>query len=223
MENKKINLEFFIFVFKIKIMKSFNKLGIRLPSKHYLKYKICVSGAAETTHCKEGIFQKVKELGKEIVKHNGILITGATTGVPYWAAIGAKEAGGISIGISPASSELEHIKKYKLPIDYFDLIIYTGFEYSGRNLLLTRASDAIIVACGRIGTLNEFTIAFEDKKPIGVLTSTGGIADMVEEITKRAPKEGGKIVFDSNPHNLVVKLLEVVDKEKVVKIKRKSS
>ena len=49
------------------------------------------------------------------------------------------------------------------------MIIYTGFNYSGRNLLLVRSSDAVIFGCGRMGTLNEFTITFEDKKPIGIL------------------------------------------------------
>ena len=59
-------------------------------------------------------------------------------------------------------------------MDYHDLIIYTGFDYSGRNLLLVRSADAVIEVCGRIGTLNEFTIAFEDQKPVGVLEHCGG-------------------------------------------------
>lgn len=201
-------------------MRSHDLINVRIPEKHFLKYKICVSGAAETSHCAEDALEKSKQLGGEIVKHNGILITGATTGIPYWAAIGAKEAGGISIGLSPAASEIEHIKKYRLPIDYFDLIIYTGFEYAGRNLLLTRASDAVIIVCGRIGTLNEFTIAFEDQKPIGVLTKTGGQADIIEQIVATSHKGRGKIVYDSNPHQLILKVLKLVDKEKIVKIKR---
>ena len=186
------------------------------PSSSYLKYKICVSGAAETELCSEASLEKAKELGREIVRHNGVLITGATTGIPYWAAVGAKEEGGISIGFSPAASEKAHIKKYRLPTDYFDLIVYTGFEYAGRNLLLTRASDAVIIVCGRMGTLNEFTIAFEDNKPIGVLTESGGIADMVKEIVKRSRRGPGKIVYDSDPKGLLEKLLELVKKEKLI-------
>src|SRR4030042_2096744 len=120
----------------------------------FLKYKICVSGAAETDCCAPSALEKAKEVGQEIVRHSGVLVTGATTGIPYWAAIGAKEEGGISIGLSPAASEAAHIKTYHLPVDYFDMIIYTGFEYAGRNLLLTRSSDAVIIICGRIGTLN---------------------------------------------------------------------
>ena len=187
----------------------------------YLKYKICVSGAAVTDCCAPGALEKAKEVGREIVRHNGVLVTGATTGIPYWAAVGAKEEGGISIGLSPAASEEAHIKAYHLPTDYFDMIIYTGFEYSGRNLLLTRSSDAVIVICGRMGTLNEFTIAFEDKKPIGVLTETGGLSDFYHEVVEKAKRGPGKIVYDSDPKTLVEKVLELVKKEKVVKNNKK--
>jgi len=159
-----------------------------------------------------------KELGREIARHNSVLVTGATTGSPFWAAIGAKDEGGIVIGLSPAYNEFDHVKTYNLPVDYHDLIVYTGFGYSGRNLLLTRAADAIIVTCGRMGTLNEFTIAFEDNKPIGVLTGTGGMADEIKNIVDKARRGEGKIIYESNPKALVEKLLELVKKEKVIEI-----
>jgi uncharacterized protein (TIGR00725 family) len=186
------------------------------PASSYLKYKICVSGAAETGHCEEGTLEKAKELGREIIRQGGVLVTGATSGVPYWAAIGAKEEGGISIGLSPAASEKAHVKSYKLPTDYFDLIVYTGFEYAGRNLLLTRSSDAVIIVCGRMGTLNEFTIAYEDHKPIGILEGTGGMADMIKEIVDKSHRTDTKIIYGSDPKILVEKLIELVQKEKVV-------
>ena len=189
------------------------------PSPHsHLKFKICVSGAAETGHCAEGALEKAKELGREIVRHNAILVTGATTGFPFWATIGAKEEGGISIGLSPAADEREHIERYRLPVDYMDMIVYTGFGYSGRNLLLTRSADAVIVGCGRMGTLNEFTIAYEDEKPIGVLVGTGGTADMVKDIVERANRGPGKIIYEEDPKILVEKVITLVRKEKIVEI-----
>lgn len=191
-------------------------------SSSYLKYKICVSGAAHTEHCVEDTFEKAKELGREIVRQNGVCVTGATIGVPYWAAIGAKEEGGISIGFSPASTEIAHVKTYKLPVDYFDVIVYTGFEYAGRNLLLTRASDGVIIVCGRLGTLNEFTIAFEDNKPIGVLIGTGGMADMLQDIVAKGRRGPGKVIFDSDPRILVEKLIKIIEKEKVISMGKKS-
>ena len=179
-----------------------------------MKNTICISGAAVTDHCEPDAMEKTKELGREIVRQGCVLTTGATIGVPFWGAIGTKEEGGFSIGLSPASSEIEHVKKYKLPTDYFDVIIYTGFGYSGRNLFLTRASDAVITVCGRIGTLNEFTIAFEDHKPIGILTGSGGIADEIEEIVEKCKRPNAKIVYDSDPKKLIEKVIDLIEKEK---------
>jgi len=181
---------------------------------HHLKHKICVSGAAQTDHCGEKAMQSAKELGKEIALQGTALVSGATTGFPYWSAIGAKENNGISIGISPASSEKEHIEVYGLPRDYMDLIIFTGFGYSGRNLLLTRSSDAVIVGCGRMGTLNEFTIAFEDEKPIGILEGKWETDELIKEMIAKSHRGSDKIIFDSNPKTLVARLIELIKKDK---------
>lgn len=186
------------------------------PHGHLIKNKFCISGAAETGHCAPDALEKTRELGRQIIRQGGVLVTGATTGAPYWGAIGAKEAGGFVIGISPASSELEHVNKYKLPLDYHDIVIYTGFGYSGRNLIVTRAADAIFITCGRMGTLNEFTIAFEDEKPIGVLLGTGGMADEIEGLLQKAHRGKGKVVMDADPKKLVEKVIALVEKEKVV-------
>lgn len=185
-----------------------------MNQKHKVKYKIAVSGAAETGHCGMDSLEKAEQLGREIIKAGLVVVTGATTGVPYWAAKGAKAEGGFVIGLSPAVSEREHVKTYRLPLDYHDIIIYTGFDYSGRNLLLTRSADAVIVVCGRIGTLNEFTIAFEDRKPIGVLEGTGGTADQLREIVAKGHRGPGKTVFASDPKKLVQMVIEQIEKDK---------
>lgn len=191
-------------------------MPIKLNARKHLKYKICISGAAETGHCAIDALEKAELLGRLIAEAGMVVVSGATTGVPYWACKGAKEAGGIVIGLSPASSELSHVKSYKLPLDYQDLIIYTGFDYSGRNLLLTRSADAIITVCGRMGTLNEFTIAYEDQKPIGVLTGTGGMADELAEIIEKSHRGPGKVVFDSDPRKLLEKVVALIEKDKKV-------
>jgi uncharacterized protein (TIGR00725 family) len=178
-----------------------------------LKYKICISGSAETDYCTPVTVEKAETIGRLVALNNMVLITGATTGIPYWAAKGAKEAGGIVIGLSPAASKVAHIKTYHLPVDYHDLIIYTGFDYAGRNLLLTRAADAVITEYGRIGTLNEFTIAFEDKKPQGVLTGVGGTSDMIENILKNAHRGMVKVVFESDPELLFKKVVALIEKD----------
>ncbi len=158
-----------------------------------------------------------EELGREIVRHNAVLVEGATTGFPYWTAKGVKGEGGMVIGFSPAGTEREHAETYKLPLDYHDLIVYTGFGYSGRNLMLTKAADAVIVGCGRMGTVNEFTIAFEDGKPIGVLEGdweTDEILKSLLEKSHRAAEREGKIVFARDPKVLLDQLIPIIEKEK---------
>lgn len=181
----------------------------------HFKLKLCVSGAADTTYCGDQSMELAKELGREIVRQGGILVTGATTGFPLWAAMGAKEAGGISIGLSPASSEKEHVEVYGLPLDYLDIIVYTGFGYSGRNLLLTRASDGVIVGCGRIGTVNEFTIAFEDHKPLGVLRGPWEMDEVLEDMLEKSHRrDEGVVVFDESPKELVRRLALALGEKK---------
>ena len=177
------------------------------------KYKIAVSGAAETDHCCADIKKLSREVGREIARQGCILITGATTGAPYFSAQGCKEKKGVSIGFSPAASEKAHKKAYRLPSDQFDVIVYTGFDYSGRNLLMTRAADGVIICCGRMGTLNEFTIAYEDKKPIGVLTGSGGTADIIKDLLSSPHRKAAKVIYDSDPKKLVKELIKIIKKE----------
>jgi uncharacterized protein (TIGR00725 family) len=180
---------------------------------YHLKYKIAVSGAAETQFMAPDAMEKVITLGRLIAQAGMITVTGATTGAPYWAAKGAKEAGGFVVGISPAGTKREHVKVYGLPLDYQDVIIYTGFGYSGRNLLFTRAADAVITVCGRIGTLNEFTDAFEDNKPQGVLLGEGGTTEDILKLLEDAHRGTGKVVFDADPKILFQKVVQMVEAE----------
>lgn len=176
--------------------------------------KICVSGAAETGHCGLDALEKSKELGREIARQGAILVTGATTGVPLWAAMGCKEVGGISIGFSPASNEKEHVEVYKLPVDYMDLIIYTGFGYPGRDLILTRSTDAVICGCGRIGTIHEFVIAFEDRKTIGIFEGSWEMANELKEILAKSHRPYPKVVSGPDPKKLVEDVIVMVKKDK---------
>ena len=187
-----------------------------LDNKHgHNQIKICVSGAAETGACGIGALDLAKELGREIARQGAVLVTGATTGFPFWAAMGAKEAGGISVGISPAANEREHVEVYKLPLDYMDLIIYTGFGYPGRDLLLTRSSDAVICGCGRIGTIHEFTVAFEDAKPIGIFEGPWDMGAELEEILEKSHRPNSKIVKGKDAKKLLEEIIVLVKKDKI--------
>lgn len=167
-------------------------------------------GAAETGYCGPNANAMAEEIGREIVKQGATLITPVSTGIPLWAAKGAKEEGGFVVGISPAASLREHTEKYKLPTDFIDAIMYTGFDFSGRNLFLVKSVDAVIIVCGRMGTLNVFTLAFEDGKPIGILKGSGGTAEEVGHIVERAHRGEGMVVSESEPKILVEKIIESI-------------
>lgn len=171
---------------------------------------ICVSGAAETSHCGEGAMKLAYKLGESIAKNNCILTTGATTGFPAWSAAGAKKANGFSIGLSPAANIEEHLGNYKLPTDDMDLIIYTGFGFPGRDLMLTRASEGLIYGCGRIGTIHEFTIAFEENKPIGILQGPWETDEEIKMILEKSNRPYSQVIFDTDPDRLVKKIKEMV-------------
>lgn len=193
-------------------------------NKHgHNQIKICVSGAAETGHCGLDALDKAKELGREIARQGAILVTGATTGFPLWAAMGVKEAGGISIGFSPAASEREHVEVYKLPIDYMDLVIYTGFGYPGRDLLLTRSVDGVICGCGRIGTIHEFTVAFEDNKAIGIFEGPWEMGAELKEILEKSHRTNSKIVSGVDAKKLVEDIIAVIKKDKVTEYRPNNS
>lgn len=194
--------------------------SINLFNKHgHNQIKICISGAAETGHCGIGALDKAKELGREIARQGAVLVTGATTGFPLWVAMGFKEIGGMSIGVSPAASEREHVETYKLPLDYLDLIIYTGFGYSGRDILLTRAADAVICGCGRIGTIHEFTIAFEDNKPIGIFEGPWETGAVLKEIIEKGHRPNAKVVASADPKKLLEDIIALVKKDKIAEYK----
>lgn len=195
-----------------------------LSSNPYTKHghqqiKICVSGAADTGHCGVDALEKAKELGREIARQGAVLITGATTGFPLWVAMGVKELGGTSIGFSPASTESEHVNVYKLPLDYMDLIVYTGFGYPGRDLLLTRSADAVICGCGRIGTIHEFTIAFEDGKVIGIYKGPWEMGDQLEDILAKSHRPNHNVIIGDDASKMVSDVIELVKEKKIEEFK----
>ena len=163
----------------------------------------------------EGILEKAKAVGKFIAENNCMLVTGSCHGVPHEAAKAAKESGAFVIGVSPANNMQEHTETYKYPADIFDLIIYTGFGKKGRNVIEIRTCDAVIFISGGSGTLNEFTIAYDEGKVCGVLTSSGGVTDVLkglEEKYLRGRKPSGKVIYESDPKKLVEKIIDELKK-----------
>lgn len=178
-------------------------------------YQFCVSGAAKGESVEEGK-QLAKAIGVALAKAGHTLLTGATVGLPNYAAEGYKSAGGkMSLGISPASSKVEHVLKYRLPTKAYDAILFSGLHYVGRDTLLISSADAVLSIGGRLGTLHEFTIAIETDTPIGFLHGAGGVGEEINhllEITK-PHRKGLTTLFDDSADNLIKQLEDHLNKD----------
>lgn len=121
----------------------------------------------------------------------------------------------MSFGISPATNKVEHVRKYRLPTEAYDVILYSGLHYVGRDALLVTSSDAVLSLGGRLGTLHEFTIAVESDTPIGFLQGAGGISTEIAKLIDLAgvSKAEAMIMFESDPDELVRAMTKALDRE----------
>jgi uncharacterized protein (TIGR00725 family) len=181
-----------------------------------MRYQICVSGAASGDTVKRS-HQLAFELGKAISAEGKTLLTGATVGLPHYAAMGVMAVEGergLSIGFSPAASFREHVATYRLPTKEFDYINFTGMEYVGRDVHLVRSSDAIITVGGRMGSLHELSTALESRKVCGVLLGSGGLADYTPVLLENIEAPGARdVIYDTDPVRLVKKVIEALDRK----------
>ncbi len=158
----------------------------------------------------EDVRRQAYRLGEAIAERDAILITGACPGLPYEAVRGARAKGGLVVGISPGLSIDEHRGKYASPVEGFDVLIYTGSGLMGREITNIRSCDIVVIVGGRTGTLGELAIAYDEGRLIGVLTGTGGITGIVEEILRVSGKDTGAcVVYEGDPVTLVDRLIHV--------------
>ena len=174
-----------------------------------------VMGASENDALSESEKARLKKLaerlGTVLAQHGCILVTGATSGLPDMVAKAFRKCGGFALGISPAQDRKEHLERYGLPDDGADVIVYTGFGYKGRNVINVRSTDLVIIFGGATGTLNEFTIAYDEGKIIGILEESGGVADHIKEIVEFCKKPTrGLVIFNKDPEKLVEMCLEAL-------------
>lgn len=160
-----------------------------------------------------------KEMGRLIAERGHTLITGACSGIPLDAARAAHAAGGTVIGYSPARNLEEH-KRWGVPTASHTEFVFvpSSYEYAGnpdicrkyRNISSVAASDAAVFIAGQYGALNEFTLAYDFGKPIGVILGTSGIADLLQGIVDKIQKEPRPFMIFSKEPMEVVKGLEAV-------------
>lgn len=189
--------------------------GTGLFSQHgsSMHLKIGVMGSADESS-EAGRRKSAFDLGRSIAEHCCVTVTGACPGFPLAAAMGARSAGGIVLGISPALSLDEHVHRYHSPADHHDILVFTGSGLMGREVVNIRSSDIVVIVGGRSGTLGELAIAYDEGKLIGVLMGTGGITEIVEDILVRCAKEtGARVLYETEPDELVAALIQVYTTE----------
>jgi len=119
--------------------------------KHY----IGVIGAGS---CSQAVSDLAYSVGKKIAESNSYLVCGGLGGVMQAAARGAKDSGGITIGILPGRVRSDSN-------EFMDIVIPTGLG-EARNTIVVNASDVIVALPGEFGTLSEFAFALKVGKPV---------------------------------------------------------
>lgn len=124
------------------------------------------------------ICEIARTIGREIAKNGYILVCGGLGGVMEAACRGAKEAGGITIGILPGNHRQTANPFVTIPI-------VTSMSHA-RNAIIVRTADILIAIDGKYGTLSEIALAKAiGKRVLGLYTweEVPGIevVDSVEE------------------------------------------
>ncbi len=142
---------------------------------------IGVIGASEPS---EEEYKIAQEVGREIARRKCGLVCGGMGGVMQAACLGAKSAGGLTIGIIPGTEKSE-------TNSYVDVPIITGMGH-GRNVIVVRSSDSIIAIGGSYGTLSEIAFALRLKIPV-IGISTWNVSSNIEKAEN--PKEAVDMAF----------------------------
>ncbi len=161
------------------------------------------------------IRRMAREIGAELARRGQTLITGACEGYPYDAVLAAAERGGICIGYSPATDLGRHIE-YGLPTQGFSEFVFVPSDYRHvekidvcrkfRNVSSVADTDGIVIIGGRIGTMNEFTIAYDLGKKIGILDGSGGITESaIDALLREAGKDSRSRIIQCGDPILLVK------------------
>ncbi|MBP1660477.1 MAG: DprA/Smf-like protein [Candidatus Aminicenantes bacterium] len=103
------------------------------------------------------------EVGRLIARAGAVLVCGGLGGVMEAACRGAREEGGLTIGILPGGAAAD-------ANPWVDVPIATGLGYT-RNALVVMNADAVIAVDGEYGTLSEIAYGkIHGKKVVGLAT-----------------------------------------------------
>lgn len=113
-------------------------------------------GSCEAAEC-----ALAEEVGRLVAGHGAVLVCGGLAGVMEAAARGAKQAGGVTIGILPG-----HDRRAANP--YLDFSVTTGMG-EARNLAVVSSGDVVIAVAGGYGTLSEIGLAAKIGRPVIII------------------------------------------------------
>ncbi len=158
------------------------------------KLRIGIFGAA-VEEIDKNTLKYAKILGKLLAKRDCEVVTGMAIGISHRVLLESRKNGAFTKGFSPDKNAIEHNERFdNAPIQDFDKVIFSK-GFTRRSLKLIEYCDALIILGGRMGTLSEYTIAYEEEKPIAVLTNSGGIAQHLKKITKLCNKKRNHPIF----------------------------
>ncbi len=115
-------------------------------------------GVMGPSRCSDETRELARKVGRLVASGGGVLICGGGGGVMEAAASGAKESGGITIGILKGESPAQANR-------FIDIPIVTGIG-NARNVINVLTSEAIIAISGGFGTLSEIALAGKCGTPV---------------------------------------------------------
>lgn len=125
-----------------------------------------------------------RETGRILAERGAILICGGLGGVMSAAAQGAREAGGLTVGILPGTDKTE-------ANPYIDLALATGLGHV-RNTIIVQSAQGIIALPGESGTLSEVAFGLTLKRPVVGLQAWSDIEGVLPATT---PAEAVELVL----------------------------
>jgi len=143
---------------------------------------IAVVGANK---CSKKLRDMAAEVGRYVAENGGVVVCGGMGGIMEGAARGAREGGGLTIGILPSDNKDD-------ANEYIDLVIPTGLG-EARNILVVRAADAVVAFPGKYGTLTEMAFALQMGKPL-VSVNAWNLGDEVTQA--ETPVEAAKLAME---------------------------
>ncbi len=177
----------------------FRGVASRTAQSNYKRLVQVLVIGSDGDHCPQTTYDAAKEVGAQIAARNAITVTGGLGGVMEAACRGAKEKGGMVVGIIPNED-----MSYANP--YCDIIIPTGIGFA-RNFITAYSADVAIVVGGGAGTYIEACVAYQKGKPIVALTGTGGTADKIAD-TFLDDRKTVKVISASSPKDAVEQALD---------------